>query len=330
MTELETAPAAAPATPRVAVLIPCHNEALTIAKVIADFRDALPSARIHVFDNNSSDDTYTIAVRAGASAHRVALQGKGNVVRRMFADVDADVFVLVDGDDTYDAASAPKLISLLVADGLDMALGVRAPAGAAAYRAGHAVGNRLLTNFLSWLFGRNCTDILSGYRVLSRRFVKSFPISSSGFEIETELTVHALEMSMQVGEVVTPYQERPEGSTSKLKTYSDGMRILLTMLRMFSMERPFTFYGTISAVLAITSVVLAIPVVQTYLQTGLVPRFPTAILSTGLMLLAGLSFFAGLILSTVTQGRRESKMLAYLRLAPIEADRVARIRSTAP
>jgi glycosyltransferase involved in cell wall biosynthesis len=329
MTEQEAASAAAPAARLVAVLIPCHNEALTIAKVIADFRAALPSARIHVFDNNSSDETYAIAVRAGASAHRVSLQGKGNVVRRMFADVDADVFVLVDGDDTYDAASAPKLVGLLVADSLDMALGVRAPAAAAAYRAGHAVGNRLLTGFLSWLFGRNCTDILSGYRAFSRRFVKSFPISSSGFEIETELTVHALEMSMQVGEVVTPYQERPEGSTSKLKTYSDGMRILLTILRLFSMERPFAFYGTISAVLAITSVVLAIPVAQTYLQTGLVPRFPTAILSTGLMLLSGLSFFAGLILSTVTKGRRETKMLAYLQLTPIEAERTALTRSTA-
>ncbi len=313
-------PSPGSAAPRIAVMIPCHNEALTIAKVIADFRAALPSACIHVFDNNSSDETYAIAAQAGASTHRVALQGKGNVVRRMFADVDADVFVLVDGDDTYDAASAPKLIDLLLVDTLDMALGVRAPTAAAAYRAGrHAFGNRLLTGFLSWLFGRNCTDILSGFRVFSRRFVKSFPISSSGFEIETELTVHALEMSMQVGEVVTPYQERPEGSASKLKTYSDGMRILLTMLRrLFSMERPFAFYGTISALLAVASVVLAIPVVETYLQTGLVPRFPTAILSTGLMLLSGLSFFAGLILSTVTQGRRESKMLAYLRLTATE------------
>jgi len=297
---------------RIAILIPCHNEEMTIGKVIGDFRTALPAADIYVFDNNSSDATSVVASRAGAVVHGVSLQGKGNVLRRMFADVNADIYLLVDGDDTYDAASAPQLIGLLTSDGLDMAVGVRAPTAAAAYRRGHASGNRLLTGFLSWLFGRNCSDILSGYRAFSRRFVKSFPIFSSGFEIETELTVHALEMSMPVGEVITPYKERPEGSVSKLKTYSDGLRILLTMLRLFSTERPFAFYGTISGVLAITSVLLAVPVVETYLQTGLVPRFPTAILSTGLMLLAALSFFAGLILATVTQGRRELKALFYL------------------
>jgi len=299
---------------RIAVLVPCHNEALTIERVVANFRAALPSAQIHVFDNNSNDDTVSIAARVGANVHRVRLQGKGNVVRRMFADVDADVYVLVDGDDTYDAASAPALVAKLQGEALDMAVGVREATGDAAYRRGHAFGNRMLTGFLSRLFGRNCNDILSGYRAFSRRFVKSFPVLSSGFEIETELTVHALEMSMQVGDVVTPYKERPEGSASKLKTYSDGARILYTIVRLFSIERPLLFYGGIAGALALVSIVLAIPIFLTYLETGLVPRFPTAILSTGLMLLSALFVFTGLILATVTRGRRELKMLAYLRL----------------
>ena len=298
--------------PSIAVLIPCHNESTTIAAVVTGFRSALPDADIFVFDNNSSDDTAEVAASAGAQVRRVGLQGKGHVLRRMFADIDADVYLLVDGDDTYDAASAPQLVDLLTAQSLDMVVAVRAPTAAAAYRRGHAAGNRVLTGFLSWLFGRNCSDILTGYRAFSRRFVKSFPVFSSGFEIETELTVHALEMSLPVGEVVTPYRGRPQGSQSKLSTYRDGMRILLTMVRLFSTERPFAFYGSASIVLAVISILLAIPVVQTYLQTGLVPRFPTAILSTGLMILAGLSFFAGLILSTVTTGRREIKALIYL------------------
>jgi len=295
----------------VAVLVPCHNEALTIAKVVADFRVSLPSAAIHVFDNNSSDETASIAAAAGAFVHRVGLQGKGNVVRRMFADVEADEYVLVDGDDTYDAASAPALLQAL-RTGCDTVIGVRSAVDSGAYRAGHAFGNRVLTEFLSRLFGRNCSDILTGYRAFSRRFVKSFPVFSSGFEIETELTVHALEMSMPVGEVQTPYKERPEGSASKLKTYSDGFRILFTMLRLFSIERPLFFYGGIAGVLAVISIVLAVPILQTYVETGLVPRFPTAILSTGLMLLAALSFFAGLVLATVTRGRQETKALFYL------------------
>ena len=302
--------------PSIAVLIPCHNESSTIAAVVGGFRSALPTAHLFVFDNNSSDDTATRAAEAGAHVRRVGLQGKGNVLRRMFADVEADVYVLVDGDDTYDAASAPRLVDLLISQSLDMVVGVRAPIATAAYRRGHALGNRVLSGFLSWLFGRNCSDILTGYRAFSRRFVKSFPVFSSGFEIETELTVHALEMSLPVGELVTPYRGRQQGSQSKLSTYRDGLRILLTMLRLFSTERPFAFYGAASILLAITSIVLAIPVVQTYLQTGLVPRFPTAILSTGLMILAGLSFFAGLILSTVTQGRREVKALLYLQQHP--------------
>jgi len=300
------------AEPRIAILVPCHDEARTIAKVVGDFHVALPGAAIHVFDNNSTDATAKAAADAGAHVQRVTLQGKGNVLRRMFADVEADVYVLVDGDDTYEAASAPTLVDTLVSESLDMVVGVRAPAAESAYRKGHESGNRLLTGFLSWLFGSNCTDVLSGYRAFSRRFVKSFPVHSSGFEIETELTVHALELSMPVGEVVTPYKGRPDGSQSKLRTYRDGTRILLTMLRLFSTERPFAFYGSISVVLAAVSVLLAVPVIQTYLETGLVPRFPTAILSTGLMLMAALSFFAGLILATVTQGRRELKALFYL------------------
>lgn len=297
---------------RIVVLVPCHNEATTITKVISDFRVALPSADIFVFDNNSTDGTSEAAVQAGATVRKVGLQGKGNVLRRMFADVDADVYLLVDGDDTYDAASAQKLVELMYLESLDMVLGVRSATDASAYRLGHAFGNRALTGFLSWLFGRNCTDILSGYRAFSRRFVKSFPIFSSGFEIETELTVHALEMYMPVGEVVTPYKERPEGSTSKLKTYRDGTRILFTILRLFSTERPLAFYGGIAILLAIAAIILAVPVLETFMQTGFVPRFPTAILATGMMLLSALSFFAGLILATVTRGRREVKALFYL------------------
>lgn len=300
---------------QVAVLVPCHNEAAAIAKVVADFRVALPSARIFVFDNNSTDDTAAIATKAGVEVRKVSLAGKGNVVRRMFADIDADIYLLVDGDDTYDAAIAPQLMHLLLADELDMVVGARVPVGTAAYRPGHAFGNRLLTGFLSRLFGRSFTDILSGYRVFSRRFVKSFPVFSAGFEIETELAVHALEMSMPVAEMDTPYKERPAGSSSKLKTYSDGTRILFTILRLYSIERPIAFYGCIAAVFTITAIGLAIPIFQTYFATGLVPRFPTAILATGMMLLATLSFLAGVILATVTRGRQELKALIYLQHA---------------
>jgi glycosyltransferase involved in cell wall biosynthesis len=298
---------------RVAVLVPCYNEAVTIAKVVADFRRALPHAQICVFDNNSRDDTAAIARGAGAHVQHVGLQGKGNVVRRLFADVEADVYLMVDGDDTYDAASAPLLVEALRTGRHDMIVAVRDAQHDAAYRAGHAWGNKMLTGFLSWLFGRNCQDILSGYRAFSRRFAKSFPVLTAGFEIETELTVHALELKMSVGEVRTPYKERPEGSFSKLSTYRDGFRILRTMLRLFSAERPLAFFGLIAGVLALGSLAIATPLVLTYMETGLVPRFPTAILATGLMLMAALSGLAGLILDTVTRGRREMKMLAYLR-----------------
>ena len=277
------------ASPRIAVLVPCYNEAVTVRQVVNDFKAALPMAEVYV-----------------------GLQGKGNVVRRMFADVDADIYVMVDGDDTYHAASAPMLIDTLIRGHHDTVVGIRKAQNEAAYRSGHAWGNKMLTGFLSWLFGRNCQDILSGYRVFSRRFAKSFPVLTAGFDIETELTVHALELKMSVGEAVTPYKERPEGSFSKLSTYKDGVRILRTMLRLFSAERPLAFFGAIAAILAAAAIVLGIPVVDTYLETGLVPRFPTAILATGLMILSALSGFAGLILDTVTRGRREVKMLSYL------------------
>lgn len=297
---------------RVAVLVPCYNEAVAIAQVVRDFRAALPDAEVYVFDNNSSDGTSTIARASGALVQQVTLQGKGHVVRRQFADVDADIYLMVDGDDTYDAASAPALVACLLEGRHDMVVGVRQARASEAYRAGHAWGNRMLTGFLSWLFGRNCRDILTGYRAFSRRFVKSFPVLSAGFDIETELTVHALEMKMSVGEVETPYKERPEGSFSKLSTYKDGFRILRTMLRLFSAERPLVFFGVITLALALLSVGLVVPVVAEYLRSGLVPRLPTAVLATGIMLTALLSATVGLVLDTVTRGRRETKMLAYL------------------
>jgi len=268
-----------------------------------------------VFDNNSSDETAAIARSHGASVRHVSLQGKGHVVRRQFADIEADVYLMVDGDDTYHAASAPALVRCLLDGHHDMVVGVRQAQATAAYRSGHAWGNRMLTGFLSWLFGRNCRDILTGYRAFSRRFVKSFPVLSAGFDIETELTVHALEMKMSVGEVETPYKERPEGSFSKLSTYRDGFRILRTMLRLFSAERPLVFFGGIGVALMVISTLLAIPLFSEYLRTGLVPRLPTAVLATGIMLSALLGITVGLVLDTVTRGRREMKMLAYLRHA---------------
>lgn len=297
---------------RVAVIVPCYNEAITIARVIADFRAALPDARIHVYDNNSTDGTADIARAHGAEVRHVALQGKAQVMRRLFADVDAEVYLMVDGDDTYHAASAPRLVEAVLAGGADMVVGVRESTAEIAYRPGHVLGNRLLTGFLSWLFGRPCKDILSGYRALSRRCVKSFPVLSTGFGIEAELTVHALEMSMPIAEVGTPYKERPEGSVSKLSTWRDGFRVLWTILRLFVAERPLLFYGLVSTALAALAVALAVPLLATWLDTGLVPRFPTAILATGLGILSALSLTAGVVLDTVTRGRREQKMLAYL------------------
>ena len=300
--------------PRVAILVPCYNEATTIAKVVGDFRRVLPNATIHVFDNNSVDGTADRALEAGAQVRAVRLQGKGHVVRRLFADVEADVYLLVDGDDTYHADSADQLVQLVWRQGHDMAVAVREATVEAAYRVGHVFGNRLLTGFLAWLFGRPCRDVLSGYRAFSRRFVKSFPVLSAGFEIETELTVHALELHMPVGEVVTPYKDRPEGSVSKLNTWGDGFRILRTIVRLFNAERPLAFYGAASMLFATTAMVLAVPLVLTWLHTGEVPRLPTAVLATGLMLVAALSATAGIVLDMVARGRREAKMLAYVAL----------------
>jgi hypothetical protein len=297
---------------RIAVLIPCYNEEAAIATVVADFRKALPAATIYVYDNNSTDRTATVARETGASVRSELRQGKGNVVRRMFADVDADLYLLVDGDATYDAPSATRMIDLLLTQHLDMVVGRRVDNSEAAYRLGHRSGNRILTGFLSWIFGETFKDVLSGYRLFSRRFVKSFPALSDGFEIETELSVHALELKLAVAELETPYYARPEGSFSKLRTIKDGFGILGTILKLYRTERPLSFFGLIGACLALMSTILAIPVVATFLDTGTVPRLPTALLSTGLMIVAALSVSSGLVLDTVTRGRREMKILAYL------------------
>ena len=296
----------------IAVLVPCYNEARSVGKVVKDFHAALPQATVYVYDNNSSDGTAEVARAAGAQVFDEPHQGKGYVVRRMFTDIDADIYVLVDGDATYDAPSASVMIDKLLTGRLDMVVGARVDREEAAYRAGHRTGNWLLTSFVASTFGNVFTDILSGYRVFSRRFVKSFPVLSGGFEIETELTIHALELDLPVGEVETPYYARLEGSASKLNTWRDGFRILFTILQLYRSERPLTFFSGIAVALAVISIGIAIPVFLTFLETGLVPRLPTAVLSTGLMLLAFLSFSAALVLDTVTRGRREAKLFAYL------------------
>ena len=303
----------------VAVLVPCYNEEQTIGDVVKRFRETLPHALIYVFDNNSSDMTALRARSAGAIVIREPRQGKGNVIRRMFADIDADIYVLADGDLTYDAPSAPAMVEQLVNERLDMVVGARVTEQDAAYRPGHQFGNRMLTSLLSMMFGRSFSDILTGYRVFSRRFVKSFPVLSRGFEIETEISVHALELSMPLAEVSTPYGARPEGSASKLSTWSDGFRILRSMIALFRSERPLLFFGVGGALLALVAMLLAVPLVVDYAQTGLVPRMPTAILVTGMMVVAVLSLFAGLILDTVTRGRREMKRFLYLQHPAPEA-----------
>jgi len=298
---------------RIAVLLPCFNEEITIAGVVAGFTRALPGATVYVYDNNSTDATATRAAAAGAIVRREPLQGKGNVVRRMFADIEADIYVMADGDGTYDPGSAPEMVRMIAEDGIDMVVGARKESGdAAAWNQRRRLGNRLLTGFVARLFGKRFTDILSGYRAFSRRFVKSFPALAPGFEIETELTVHALELRVPVAEIDTPYIARPEGSQSKLRTSRDGARILRTIFLLLKEERPFRFFGAISLGLAAVSVVLAYPLLIEFLETGLVPRIPTAVLCTGLMLLAFLSLTCGLILDSVSRGRREIKRIAHL------------------
>ena len=299
---------------RVAVLIPCFNEEATISETVKGFRSALPGATVYVYDNNSTDRTVAVAKKAGAAVHSERQQGKGHVVRRMFADIDADVYVMADGDLTYDPKAAPEMVKLLLDEQLDMVVGTRRHEEKHAYRGGHVLGNRIFTGLLASLFGRSFNDLFSGYRVFSRRFVKSFPVLSSGFEIETEMSVHALELRMPVGEIETRYLARPEGSESKLSTYGDGWRILKTIGTLYRMERPVLFYGTIATLLLAVAVVLSIPLAITYIHTHLVPRVPTAILVTGMTIVAVLCFFAGLILDTVTRGRREMRRLAYLSL----------------
>nr|WP_246206316.1 glycosyltransferase [Propylenella binzhouense] len=299
-------------TPGIAVLIPCFNEAASIAGVVEDFRGAFPDAAIYVYDNNSSDGTAILAARAGAIVRRERLQGKGNVVRRMFADIEADIYLLVDGDGTYDAADGPSMVQALVSERLDLVNGRRAALTGEAYRLGHQFGNRALTGMVRAIFGKRFQDMLSGYKVFSRRYVKSFPGLSRGFEIETELTIHALELDMGVAELPVSYRERPQDSPSKLNTIRDGFRITYTILRLVRAERPLSFFLVLFLLLAALSVGLAAPLAVTYLATGLVPRLPTAILATGTMLLGFLCLFAGLIVATVTRGRREAKRMRYL------------------
>ena len=296
----------------IAVLVPCFNEEAAIKKVVDDFKAALPHATVYVYDNNSTDKTSEVATAAGADVRRESRRGKGNVVRRMFNDIDADVYVMVDGDDTYDAARAPELVDRLVDENLDMVVGRRIETHQAAYRAGHRLGNAVLTGLVRWLFAANIVDMLSGYRVFSRRFVKSFPSFSREFEIETELTVHAMQMKMPVAEIDTDYKERPPGSMSKLRTFRDGWRILVTIVNLMRNERPLLFFSLIGLALTALAVILGIPVLTTYADTGLVPRFPTAILCTGLILMAFIAVATGLILDLVSHVRREAKRLAYL------------------
>ncbi len=297
-----------------AVLIPCYNEALTIAEVVTDFKAHLPQAQIYVYDNNSNDETEAKALAAGAIVRTEKRQGKGHVVKRMFADIEADVYVMVDGDATYDAAAAPKLIKHLLENNLDVVYAARVSQAEQAYRAGHRFGNKLLTGAVAKIFGSDIQDMLSGYRVFSRRFVKTMPILSAGFEIETELTVHALELKLPTAELPTAYFARPEGSMSKLSTYKDGWKILKMIFKLIKREKPMLFCGALALGFFVLGLVLGVPVIVDYLHTGLVLRFPTAILAASLMVLALLSLMSGLILDTVTLGRKEAKLMAYLQL----------------
>lgn len=313
------APSVTPSSFVVAVIIPCFNEQASIGRVVDDFRTALPDAAIYVYDNNSTDNTVQVALAAGAVVRSERRQGKGSVVRRMFADVDADAYVLVDGDGTYDPSAAAAFVHQLQAGCLDLVNGRRCSQSEGAYRPGHRLGNVLLSRLVMILFGQGLSDMLSGYKVVSRRFAKSFPGLSQGFEIETELAIHALQLGMPLVELPTVYRERGEGSVSKLHTWRDGLRIMRTILRLARSERPLTVFGTLAGMLGVVSLVLAGPVVATFLETGLVPRLPTAVLSAATMLLAFVSLFAGLILDTVTRGRHETKRMLYLAVSAARA-----------
>ena len=297
-----------------AVLIPCFNEAVALPSVIADFRDAFPDATIYVYDNNSSDGSAEVARRCGAQVRQETQQGKGNVVRRMFADVDADVYLLVDGDDTYSAKTGPAMVRLLLEQRLDMVVARRISADASSYRFGHQLGNRTFTGIVGWLFGSRVSDMLSGYRVLSRRFVKSFPALSTGFEIETELTVHALSLNIPLGEIPSEYTGRPAASESKLHTVRDGARILLLILRLTKAEKPLLFFSAIFTALAAAALILGIPLILEWLQTGLVTRLPTALLSASLMVIGFLGLTNGILLSSLARNQREIKRMHYVNL----------------
>ncbi|MEE2878067.1 MAG: glycosyltransferase [Pseudomonadota bacterium] len=304
------------AQPRIAVVLPCYNEAATIASVIEAFRSALPDAEIYVFDNNSTDGTAEIARRAGASVRSETRQGKGYVVQRIFADVEADIYVMADGDGTYDAALAPTLVELMKRNHVDMVVGTRANVTKDAGRGGHAFGNRIFNMLFNAMFGRQFTDIFSGYRVFSRRFAKSFPAVSGGFEIETEMSVHACQIGVPTLERPTPYGVRPEDSTSKLRTFRDGFRILGLFLTLAKETRPAAFFGAIGLILAFVALGLAAPLAVTYLETGLVPRMPTAILATGLVVIGTVSTVCGLILDSLARSRVEAKRSVFLSYPP--------------
>lgn len=308
---------------KIAVLIPCYNEGITIAATVRDFRRALPSATVYVYDNNSSDRTAEIAAEAGADVRHEHARGKGNVVRRMFSDIDADVYIMADGDNTYDAASAPRLVETLVSGPYDMVNVARRHVAAEAYRPGHVFGNRLLTGLVGFFFGTKTTDMLSGYKAFSRRFVKTFPAMSRGFETETELMIHALDLRLPVAEIAAPYESRPEGSKSKLNTFRDGFRILQLVGWVLKHEKPLMVFSWACCALITASLSLGIPVVLEFFETGLVPRLPTAVLAAAIMLTAVMSFFTGLILDTVTHSRREVKRLHYLQEPSLQRQEIA-------
>ena len=319
---------ASSAPPRIAVALPCYNEAATIAQVIADFRAALPEADIYVFDNNSTDGTGEIAAAAGATVRTETRQGKGHVVRRIFSDVEADIYVMADGDGTYDASAAPMLIELMLKNKVDMVVGARAGVTQDAGRGGHAFGNKIFNMVYRWIFGADFNDIFSGYRVFSRRFAKSFPATSGGFEIETEMSVHASQIGIPVLERPTRYGVRPEDSPSKLRTFRDGFRILGMFALLAKETRPAAFFGAIGAALILAALVLSAPILATYLETGLVPRYPTLILTTGMTVIATIAALCGLILDSLARARIEQKRSVYLSYPAVGDSSLTRRRSS--